>query len=151
MCISDCKARCAPVANWVMLSWVGVSCTAATCWLKWADIKCSHRISTVFELLAASRFRLEPHCNRRSEWTFPEKYYTYTLLCWNYIFFYHIFGPDSTCSCVTFPCISVGVCSFHWALLSPLLLPDSTTIFQIAMRPWLVPPAKISEGGHNVI
>lgn len=77
MCMSDCRARCTPVVNWVMLSWVGVSCTAATCWLKWADITCSHRISTVFELLAASRFRLEPHWNGRSEWTFPADCYTY--------------------------------------------------------------------------
>ena len=54
-------------------------------------------------------------------------------------------GPVSTCSWTTFPCISVGVWSFHWALVSPLLLPGCTTILHNAMRPWLVPAAKISE------
>lgn len=59
--MSACRARCSPEVNIVMLSWVGVSCRAATCWLKWADITCSHRIRTVLELLAASRLKLEPH------------------------------------------------------------------------------------------
>lgn len=62
MCMSDSSARWDPVLNWLMLSWVGVSWTAASCWLKWADITCSHRMSTVLVLLAARRFRLEPHC-----------------------------------------------------------------------------------------
>lgn len=46
---------------------------------------------------------------------------------------------------MTFPPISVGVCSFHWGLVSPLLLPDCTTILHIAMRPLVVPAARISE------
>lgn len=78
MWISDCRVRLTPVVNWVMLSWVGESCTAAICWLKWADITCSLRITTVFELLAASRFRLEPHWNGGSSgFQFPEDYYTH--------------------------------------------------------------------------
>lgn len=49
-----------------------------------------------------------------------------------------------TCSWTMFPPISVGVCSFHWTLVSPLL-PSPCTILHTAMRPWLVPAANVSE------
>lgn len=142
MCMSDCRGRCPPELNWVTLSCVGVSCTAATCWLKCADITCSHRISTVVELFAASRFRFEPHWNGRSEWTFPAYYrivqnFPFITMCKNA-------GPHTTWSWRTFPSISVGVWSFHKALVSPLPA-GCSTIFHMAMRPWLVPAAKISE------
>ncbi len=155
MWISDCRARCTPVVNWVMLSWAGASCTAATCWLKWADITCSHRITTVLELLAASRFRLEPHWKWKVWVNF--QIHKNTAYCCNVyikgfhmtnfhvlILFYTHAAGDSTWSWVTFPSTSVGVCSFHWALVSVLLPPGWTTILHIAMRPWLVPAAKIS-------
>ncbi|KAK0135147.1 hypothetical protein N1851_029035 [Merluccius polli] len=45
----------------LMLSWEGESCTAATCWLQWASITCSHRMSTDDTLAIAKRCRLEPH------------------------------------------------------------------------------------------
>lgn len=54
-----------------------------------------------------------------------------------------------TCSWMTLPPISVGVCSFHWTLVSPLL-PPPCTILHTAMRPLLVPAANVSEIPENV-
>lgn len=135
MCMSDCRARCAPDVNWVMLSWVGASCTAATCWLKWADITCSHRISTVLELLAASRFRLEPHWNRKSEWTFPADYYEKNAIFmfllapvaeWHFLQFLWVSvvstGPwHHLCCCLTAPPSSTLLCAHGWYQLPRFL------------------------------
>lgn len=111
-------------------------------------MRCSHRMSTVFELLAASRFRLEPHWNRTCRWVLPARtvFDAFTvhahMLTFHFLFFTN-FHSCSTCSCTTLPPISVGVCSFHNALASPALL-FGCTLLHTAIRPQLVPPAKIS-------
>ena len=111
MCMSDWRARWSPGENWVMLSWVGVSCTAATCWLQWADMRCSQRIRTVFELLAASRFRLEPHWNETRNAKLHVNNFPYVIL--HFLQMMVRVVPVTESHCPLFPwvsAVSIGHC-----------------------------------------
>lgn len=117
--------------------------------LLWGELNCCHLLAVVgwhdvlkqdehsVGVVCTQQVQARAPLKRKDEQLYSECPLSFCCWCW-------FCQCCCTCSWTTLPPISVGVCSFHWILVSPLL-PPPCTILHTAMRPWLVPAASVSE------